>query len=177
MSFIRSWFTWYYSGHLNCMKYYKFTQYVWLKMQDFEVKNAKNFWGGPSPPQTPPNNEEGDTPSSNSSPQCRGASNFLSLIPPTSQSWIRHCADIYKSRIQERLEIESLIWMEYYLSIYQFFVWYLQNNFDRFWNSLKDYCPKRFLVELPLDTSFCQGWGNRYCWKGKASFFLHCWKI
>ena len=67
---------------MNCMKYYKFTQYVWLKMQDFEVKNAKIFWGGLSPPQTPPNNEEGDTPSSNSSPQCREGSNFLSFIPP-----------------------------------------------------------------------------------------------
>ena len=62
---------------MNCMKYYKFTQYVWLKMRDFEVKNAKIFWGGLSPPQTPPNNEEGDTPSSNSSPQCREASNFF----------------------------------------------------------------------------------------------------
>ena len=31
-------------------------------MRDFEVKNAKIFWGGLSPPQTPPNNEEGDTP-------------------------------------------------------------------------------------------------------------------
>ena len=51
-------------------------------MQDFGVKNAKIFWGGLSPPQTPPNNEEGDTPSSNSSPQCREGSNFLSFIPP-----------------------------------------------------------------------------------------------
>ena len=31
-------------------------------MQDFEVKNAKIFWGGLSPPQTPPNNEEGTPP-------------------------------------------------------------------------------------------------------------------
>ena len=75
---------------MNCMKYYKITQYVWLKMRDFEVKNAKIFWGGLSPPQTPPNNEEGDTPSSNSSPQCRKGSNFLSFIPPTRESWIRH---------------------------------------------------------------------------------------
>ena len=51
-------------------------------MRDFEVKNAKIFWGGLSPPQTPPNNEEGDTHSSNSSPQCREGSNFLSVIPP-----------------------------------------------------------------------------------------------
>ena len=51
-------------------------------MRDFEVKNAKIFWGGLSPPQTPPNNEEGDTPSSNSSTQCREDSNFLSFIPP-----------------------------------------------------------------------------------------------
>ena len=67
---------------MNRMKYYKITQYVWLKMRDFEVKNAKIFWGGLSPPQTPPNNEEGDTPSSNSYPQCREGSNFLSFIPP-----------------------------------------------------------------------------------------------
>ena len=71
---------------MNCMKYYKFTQYVWLKMQDFEVKNAKIFWGGHSPPQTPPTNEEGDTPSSNSSPQCREGSNFLSFIPPPPEN-------------------------------------------------------------------------------------------
>ena len=47
---------------MNCMKYYKFTQYVWLKMRDFKVKNAKIFWGGLSPPQTPPNNQEGTPP-------------------------------------------------------------------------------------------------------------------
>ena len=76
---------------MNCMKYYKFTQYVWLKMRDFEVKNANIFWGGLSPPQTPPKNVEGDTPSSNSSPQCREGSNFLSFIPPTRESWIRRC--------------------------------------------------------------------------------------
>ena len=48
-------------------------------MRDFEVKNAKIF--PPNFPQTPPNNEEGDTPSSNSSPQCRENSNLLSFIP------------------------------------------------------------------------------------------------
>ena len=85
---------------MNCMKYYKITQYVWLKMRDFEVKNAKIFWGGLSPPQTPPNNEEGDTPSSNSSPQCWEGSNFLSFIPPpTRESWIRRCIHLGSVRV------------------------------------------------------------------------------
>ena len=47
---------------MDCMKYYKITQYVWLKMRDFEVKNAKIFRPHPimrrgtPPPQTPPLN-------------------------------------------------------------------------------------------------------------------------
>ena len=57
------------------MKYYKCTQCV-AQNARFYIEKCKNF------PQTPPNNEEGDTPFSNSSPQCREGSNFLSFIPP-----------------------------------------------------------------------------------------------
>ena len=56
MVFFRSWFTWYYSGHHEL---YEILQiYTICVAQNFEVKNAKIFWGGLSPPQTPPNNEE-----------------------------------------------------------------------------------------------------------------------
>jgi len=41
------------------MKYYKFTQHVWLKMRDFEVINARPYpimRRGTPPSQTPPLN-------------------------------------------------------------------------------------------------------------------------
>ena len=60
-------------------------------MRDFEVKNAKIFWGGPSPPQTPPNNEEGTPPPQTPPLNVGKVQTFCHSSPPTSKSWICHC--------------------------------------------------------------------------------------
>ena len=89
MVFFRSWFTWYYSGHHELYEILQiYHNMCGSKMRDFEVKNAKKFWGGLSPPQTPPNNEEG-TPPPQTPPLNVGKVPTFCHSSPTRESWIR----------------------------------------------------------------------------------------